>query len=178
MIDSRNTSSKDESLQRVRSVINRVVRDGKVTARSDNSVNDIFPIATNAVQGEALRSWVIKEKAVHTIEIVERLHRSAKDLLDSMGYDNVYCHLGDGYDGLESEAPFDRILLTAAANAPPSPLIEQLAVGGILVMPIGSPYGYQELIRMRKSESGVDRVGLIAVRFVPMTGKIGKRSDS
>jgi predicted O-methyltransferase YrrM len=61
--------SKDEALQRVRSVINRVIRDGKVTALSDNSVNDIFPIATNAVQGEALRSWVIKEKVVHTIEV-------------------------------------------------------------------------------------------------------------
>lgn len=66
---SKKTTTNDTALQRVRSVINRIIRDGKAIARSDNSVNDIFPIAINAAQGEALRSWIIKEKAVHTIEI-------------------------------------------------------------------------------------------------------------
>lgn len=67
-MDSKATTS-DVALQRVRSVIERVLRDGKVVAHSDNSINDIFPIAINAAQGEALRNWVIKEKAAQTIEI-------------------------------------------------------------------------------------------------------------
>jgi predicted O-methyltransferase YrrM len=62
-------TTKDVALQRVRSVIERTVHDGKVTASSDNSVHDIFPVAINATQGQALRDWVVKEKAAHTIEI-------------------------------------------------------------------------------------------------------------
>lgn len=69
MTNLKNTSSRNETLKRVRSVIDRLIRDGKVTARSDNSVHDIFPVAVDATEGEALRAWVIKEKPLQTIEI-------------------------------------------------------------------------------------------------------------
>lgn len=69
MTNPNSTSTRDEMLQRVRSVIDRIIRDGKVTVRSDNSVHDIFPVAVDAAEGEALRDWVIKEKPVQTIEI-------------------------------------------------------------------------------------------------------------
>ena len=69
MTSSESAPTRDETLQRVRSAIERIIRDGKMIARSDNSVNDVFPIAINAAEGETLRTWVIKEKAVHTIEI-------------------------------------------------------------------------------------------------------------
>lgn len=69
MTNLKNTSSRNETLKRVRSVIDRLIRDGKVTARFDNSVHDIFPVAVDAAEGEALRAWVIKEKPLQTIEI-------------------------------------------------------------------------------------------------------------
>ena len=69
MTNSKSTSDRNEILRRVRSVSDRVIHDGKVTARSDKSVNDIFPVAINGAEGVALRDWVIKEKAVHTIEV-------------------------------------------------------------------------------------------------------------
>ena len=109
---------------------------------------------------------------VHTIEIVPELgHRAAKTL-GELGYRNVQTYIGDGFDGRPEDAPFDAILVTAAPETIPPPLLEQLALGGRLVIPVGS--AEQELVVVTKSKDGYSRESVIPVRFVPMTGKAQK----
>ena len=107
--------------------------------------------------------------SVYSIEIVEALARRADSLLDSLGYVSVHVRAGDGYAGWPEAAPFDAIIVTAAAPEIPQPLIDQLKIGGRMVIPVGE-YS-QELILLVKSEDGVVEKSIIPVRFVPMTGK-------
>jgi len=110
---------------------------------------------------------------VHTIEIVPELgNRAAKTLLE-LGYRNVHVYVGDGFGGRPQDAPFDAIVVTAAPDTIPPPLLEQLAVGGRLVIPVGS--AEQELVVVTRAEEGYRRESVIPVRFVPMTGKAQKR---
>jgi protein-L-isoaspartate(D-aspartate) O-methyltransferase len=119
--------------------------------------------------GSGYQAAVLAEVAgqVHTIEIVEPLGQQAKALLKDLGYENVHVRIGDGYAGWPEEAPFDRIMVTAAPDHVPQPLVDQLAVGGRMIIPVGRDY--QELIVITKTETGVVQRATIPVRFVPLT---------
>lgn len=106
---------------------------------------------------------------VYSIEIVEPLGERAREILASLGYENVTVRIGDGYAGWPEEAPFDAIVVTAAPERIPPPLIEQLAEGGRLVIPVGD--FFQELRLVTRNASGVVTEDLMSVRFVPMTGR-------
>ena len=108
---------------------------------------------------------------VLTIEIVEPLGREAAARLAELGYRNVEVRIGDGYRGWPERAPFDRILVTAAAPEVPAPLVEQLARGGRMVIPVGSSWFSQRLLLVEKRADGeIVRRNVLAVRFVPLTG--------
>jgi protein-L-isoaspartate(D-aspartate) O-methyltransferase len=107
---------------------------------------------------------------VFTVEIVDSLAKQAKERLRKLGFGNVTVRSGDGYAGWSEEAPFDAIVVTAAPEKTPPPLIEQLKPGGRLVIPIGK--GLQELVVMEKSATGrMAQKAVLPVRFVPFTGK-------
>jgi protein-L-isoaspartate(D-aspartate) O-methyltransferase len=112
---------------------------------------------------------------VYTIEIISLLGERARGTLEELGYDNVEVRVGDGYKGWPEEAPFDIILVTAAAGEIPEPLLEQLAEGGKLVMPVGQVGGIQALTTVTKTGGEVFRTHVTDVRFVPMTGEIQRR---
>jgi protein-L-isoaspartate(D-aspartate) O-methyltransferase len=109
---------------------------------------------------------------VYTVEIIEPLANQAAARLDRLGYDNVTTTLGDGYYGWEEHAPFDKIIVTAAASHVPPPLIEQLKPGGKMVIPVGGRFMTQLLLLLEKTSDGeviARQIG--AVRFVPLTGE-------
>ena len=108
---------------------------------------------------------------VHTIEIVPPLARQAEERLPRLGYGNVEVRLGDGYYGWRAAAPFDAIIVTAAASHVPPPLVEQLAPNGVLVIPVGEQFSVQMLLLVRKRADGEVSVRqILPVRFVPLTG--------
>jgi protein-L-isoaspartate(D-aspartate) O-methyltransferase len=107
-------------------------------------------------------------KQVFSIEIVKPLGEAAKKRLADLGYKNVTVRIGDGYRGWPEKAPFDAIVVTAAAKRVPQPLIDQLALGGRLIMPVGEED--QRLLRITKTKTGLNRETLMPVIFVPMTG--------
>ena len=109
---------------------------------------------------------------ISTIERIEPLLKRAKERLKDLGIKNVRFRHGDGSSGWASQAPFDGILVAAAPLRVPEALLEQLAVGGRLIMPVG-PEGQQELIRFTKREQKVDRQSLGPVSFVPLLGGVG-----
>lgn len=107
---------------------------------------------------------------VYTIEIVDALGRRAADTLARLGYDNVTVRIGDGYLGWPEHAPFDAIVVTAAPDAVPPPLIEQLRVGGKLVVPVGPQWRGQSLQVLEKQSDGdITTTEVLPVRFVPLT---------
>lgn len=109
---------------------------------------------------------------VYTVEILEPLGREAAKRLSELGYATVVTRIGDGYRGWPEHAPFDSIIVTAAARDVPPALIEQLKPGGRLVIPIGESGGTQTLYLMEKQPDGtVTRKQILAVRFVPLTGE-------
>ena len=105
---------------------------------------------------------------VFTIEILPSLARRARQTLDRLGYGSVQTRVGDGYLGWPEEAPFDAILVTAAPDHLPKPLTDQLAEGGVLVIPVGEEGGIQELLRLRKRKGQVSAERVIPVSFVPL----------
>jgi protein-L-isoaspartate(D-aspartate) O-methyltransferase len=108
---------------------------------------------------------------VYTIEIVPQLAKGAVLRLEQLGYGNVEVRLGDGYYGWPEHGPFDGIIVTAAANAIPPPLIEQLKPGGRMLIPVGAPFSAQELIVLTKDANGkVSTQSVLPVAFVPLTG--------
>jgi protein-L-isoaspartate(D-aspartate) O-methyltransferase len=119
-----------------------------------------------------------KEKLghVYTVEIVSQLADLARANIEKAGYgDRVTIICGDGSLGYTEMAPYDRILVTAAAPDIPKPLIEQLESGGVLVVPVGGVYLYQTLLRVRKQDSKITEENLGGVAFVPLTGRYGHR---
>lgn len=123
--------------------------------------------------GSGYQAAVLAELAasVYTIEIVEPLGRVAAQRLAAAGYRNVVTRIGDGYQGWREAAPFDAIMVTAAARAMPPALIEQLKPGGRLVIPVGAQGAHQELLLITRSGDGaVQTRRVLAVRFVPLTG--------
>ncbi len=113
-------------------------------------------------------------RRVYSVERHRALALRARDLLRRMELGNITVVLGDGSMGLPEQAPFDRIMLTAAAEDPPSTLLEQLRVGGIMVLPVGQSDAVQKLIRVDKSDSGYEYTDLGAVRFVPLVEGIAE----
>ncbi len=106
---------------------------------------------------------------VFTIEIVSELAASATALLGELGYDRVHVRHGDGYLGWPDEAPFDKVIVTAAPAEIPAALVEQLRTGGRMVLPVGPQGGVQQLVLLRKTDEGeVRQEHVIQVRFVPM----------
>ena len=109
---------------------------------------------------------------VYSIEIVPELGDEAAARLDRLGYDKVATRVGDGYYGWPERAPFDGLVVTAAAGHVPPPLIEQLKPGGRMVIPVGEPYRVQQLVLVTKAADGSLRSRqLLPVRFVPLTGR-------
>ncbi len=122
--------------------------------------------------GSGYQAAVLSELAAHvyTIEIIDWLGQRAEEDLERLGYDNVSVRLGDGYAGWPEHAPFDAIVVTAAPEEVPQPLIDQLAVGGRMVIPVGGQDEVQTLHLLMKDEEGMLTVqGVIPVRFVPLT---------
>lgn len=109
---------------------------------------------------------------VHTIEQIPALSAQARKVLSSLGYDNVTLHVGDGSNGLPAFAPYDAVVITAAAPFVSVSLLEQLVVGGILVAPVGDPH-YQVLKRYIKNADGITEEGMMPVSFVPLRGEQG-----
>jgi protein-L-isoaspartate(D-aspartate) O-methyltransferase len=113
---------------------------------------------------------------VYTVEIVTELAEFARKNIRNAGYgDRVTVVCGDGSKGYPEEAPYDRVLVTAAAPDVPQRLIDQLRTGGVLVVPVGGVYLYQRLLRVRKSAGQIVQENLGGVAFVPLTGKYGHR---
>lgn len=111
-------------------------------------------------------------REVVTVERIGPLQEGARALLEELGFGNVRFRTGDGTEGAPEDAPFDRVLVTAAAPAIPPPLFEQLRDGGIMVVPLGERYE-QELIRVRKAGGEARKEYLGGCRFVPLVGKYG-----
>jgi protein-L-isoaspartate(D-aspartate) O-methyltransferase len=110
---------------------------------------------------------------VWTVEIVEPLAREARERLHELGYRAIAFRVGDGHQGWPEEAPFDAILVTAAPDHVPQPLLDQLAVGGRMILPLGD--FFQRLVLIRRTSKGYDRIDLEPVRFVPMVHEGGTR---
>ncbi len=125
--------------------------------------------------GSGYQAAVLAEMGieVRSIEIRQRLCERAAKVLAELHYDSVEVRCGDGYGGWPEEAPFDGIIVTAAPERIPDPLLEQLAVGANLVIPVGE--FYQELMVITRTEDGYDERSVIPVRFVPMTGEVERR---
>ena len=106
---------------------------------------------------------------VYTIEIVAPLAERARETLLALGYRNVHVRTGNGYLGWPEHAPFDRIMVTAAPDEVPAALVQQLKIGGLMAIPVGTVF--QELRILRRTAGGPETLRTLPVRFVPMTGK-------
>ena len=127
----------------------------------------VLEVGTGSGYQAAVLAVLAKE--VFSIEIIPSLGNAAKEKLNSLGYSNVHVRVGDGYKGWPDQAPFDAILVTAAPDHIPQPLVDQLKIGGRLVIPLGDYY--QDLAVITKTEKGIQQEKIIPVRFVPMTGE-------
>ena len=128
----------------------------------------VYELGTGSGYQAAVLGELVEE--VHTVEIVRELADRAAALLDSLGYDNVHVRAGDGWAGWPEAAPFDRILVTAAAPELPETLIEQLRPGGKMILPLGPEGATQRLVRVEKTPlEEIVVEDLIPVRFVPVT---------
>lgn len=131
----------------------------------------VLEIGTGSGYQAAVLSELVAE--VWTIEIVEPLAERAADDLHRLSYTNVHVRAGDGYQGWPSKAPFDAVIVTCAPESVPQPLVEQLAEGGRMIIPVG-PAWDQQLILLRKQDGQLERQMVLPVRFVPMTGEAGR----
>ncbi len=130
----------------------------------------VLEVGTGSGYQAAVLSVLVNQ--VYSIEIIEPLAKEAAERLRRLGYSNVQVRPGDGYRGWPEAAPFDAIIVTAAPDHVPQPLLDQLAAGGRLVVPVGRYF--QTLIRIRRTGSGFKKEKLLPVRFVPMTGEAEK----
>ncbi len=112
-------------------------------------------------------------RRVYTVDRHRRLVREAQEVFAGLGLRNVTALVADGSRGLPDQAPFDRILVTAAAEDPPGPLLAQLKIGGIMVLPVGQSDAVQSLIKVLRTEGGYDYEELRPVRFVPLVEGLG-----
>ena len=127
----------------------------------------VLEIGTGSGYQAAVLSGIVSD--VYTIEIITELYNSASKRLRNLGYSNVISKNADGYYGWEDFAPFDAIIVTAAAEYIPPPLIKQLKEGGKMIIPVGSPFLNQTLILIEKDGEDITTTALLPVRFVPFT---------
>jgi len=127
----------------------------------------VLEIGTGSGYQAAVLAEIVRQ--VYTVEIVEPLAARAAETLAALGYRHVTVRAGDGYQGWPEQAPFDAIIVTAAPEHVPQPLLDQLKVGGRLILPVGR--FFQDLVRYRRTKDGYERTELLPVRFVPMTGE-------
>lgn len=134
----------------------------------------VLEIGTGSGYQAAVLSYLARR--VYTIERHRTLVNDAKKLFEELDLSNIIPILSDGSRGLQEQAPFDRIIVTAAAEDPPGPLLAQLKEGGIMVIPVGQSDTVQNLIRVTRTEDGYHYDDLRTVRFVPLVEGLGKDS--
>ncbi|MCR9156015.1 MAG: protein-L-isoaspartate(D-aspartate) O-methyltransferase [Rhodobacteraceae bacterium] len=132
----------------------------------------VLEVGTGSGYQAAILSQLARR--VYTVERHPRLVREAREVFDQLGLTNVTAFTADGSFGLPDQAPFDRILVTAAAEDPPGPLLAQLKLGGIMVLPVGQSDAVQHLIRVRRTPEGLDYDELRPVRFVPLVEGVAR----
>ncbi|WP_439123758.1 protein-L-isoaspartate(D-aspartate) O-methyltransferase [Marivita sp.] len=146
---------------------------GLMTQALEISPRDtVLEVGTGSGYQAAILSQLARR--VYTVDRHPRLVREAREAFDQLGLNNVTAFTADGSFGLPDQAPFDRILVTAAAEDPPGPLLAQLKVGGIMVLPVGQSDAVQHLIRVRRTETGLDYDELRPVRFVPLVEGVAR----
>ena len=128
----------------------------------------VLEIGTGSGYQAAVLAEIVKE--VYTIEIKEKLYQKTNHLLNSMHFNNIKTRRGDGYFGWEEYAPFDSIMITASVDHIPPPLLKQLKNGGRLILPLGNPFSYQNLVMVTKHDNNYTTKQITGVLFVPMTG--------
>jgi len=126
----------------------------------------VLEVGTGSGYQAAVLSHLARE--VVSVERYRTLAEEARARLKALAYENVDIVVGDGFAGVPDRAPYDRIIVTAAAETIPQALLDQLADGGIMILPLGSHDGSQHIIKLTKSVTGIRRENLIPVRFVPM----------
>ena len=134
----------------------------------------ILEIGTGSGYQAAVLSAIIDK--VYTIEIKPGLFKHTRDLLNRLNYTNIVTRHADGYYGWREQAPFDSIIITASVDHIPPPLIQQLSEGGKLVLPLGNPLSYQNLVVVTKEKGNIRLKQITGVLFVPMTGQALKGS--
>ena len=137
-----------------------------------SSRDKVLEVGTGSGYQAAILSKLARR--VYTIDRHRRLVVEARQIFEDLALSNITAITGDGSFGLPEQAPFDRIIVTAAAEDPPGPLLAQLKVGGIMVVPVGQSDTVQHLIRVRKTETGLEYDELRKVRFVPLLEGLGK----
>ncbi|KZY49453.1 MULTISPECIES: protein-L-isoaspartate(D-aspartate) O-methyltransferase [Sulfitobacter] len=137
-----------------------------------SSRDKVLEIGTGSGYQAAILSKLARR--VYTIDRHRRLVQEARGVFEAMDLTNITAITADGSFGLAEQAPFDRIIVTAAAEDPPGPLLAQLKEGGIMVLPVGQSDTVQHLIRVRKTADGLEYDELRAVRFVPLLEGLGK----
>lgn len=133
--------------------------------------NKVLEVGTGSGYQAAILSQLARR--VYTVDRHRRLVREARLIFEDMDLSNITTITGDGSFGLPDQAPFDRIIVTAAAEDPPGPLLAQLKVGGIMIVPVGQSDAVQSLIRVTRHETGLDYDELRPVRFVPLVEGLG-----
>ncbi len=127
----------------------------------------VLEIGTGSGYQAAILAKIVD--SVYTIEIIKDLATTAKDRLKKLGYSNVVVKWGDGYHGWPTKAPFDAIMVTAGADSIPQPLLDQLKVGGKMIIPVGPYNSVRQLVLAHKKKNKITTQNLMAVRFVPFT---------
>ncbi|MFA8385622.1 MAG: protein-L-isoaspartate(D-aspartate) O-methyltransferase [Pelagibaca sp.] len=146
---------------------------GLMTQALEISARDtVLEVGTGSGYQAAILSQLARR--VYTVDRHPRLVREAREVFNQLGLTNVTAFTADGSFGLPDQAPFDRILVTAAAEDPPGPLLAQLKVGGIMVLPVGQSDAVQHLIRVRRTPDGLDYDELRPVRFVPLVEGVAR----
>ena len=130
----------------------------------------VLEIGTGSGYQAAILAEIVKE--VYSVERFDGLAQKAQVILDGLGYKNIRIKVGDGTEGWDEFAPYDGIIVTAGAPSVPEPLVEQLAEGGRLVIPVGGAFG-QELLLIRKNQGEITQEDICGCTFVPLVGKYG-----
>ncbi len=136
----------------------------------------VLEVGTGSGYQAAILSQLARR--VYTVERHHQLMRAARQIFEDLNLNNITPITGDGSFGLPQQAPFDRIIVTAAAEDPPGPLLAQLRIGGIMVVPVGQSDTVQSLIKVTRTETGFDYDELRSVRFVPLLEGVGKEEYS
>jgi protein-L-isoaspartate(D-aspartate) O-methyltransferase len=153
------------------SLVDSAYEDGALPLTLGQTISQPYIVGYMTQAGSGYQAAILAEivREVYTIEILPELAANARKILDALGYKNIYIRTGDGYMGWPEFAPFDAIIVTAAPEHIPQPLVDQLKPGGRMIIPVGRIE--QKLLLVEKGKTGTMSRSTIPVRFVPMTGK-------